>query len=733
MSIRQGLMQTARQTRRRRLEVSLRHPAKMERCLVVGLLLALVFAIYFILNLQFTGPTYLRDEIGYLTKAALLAGHVTDGASSYFAGYSLLISPAFLLFSDPFHIWKAVIFINSLLFTFSFLAIYLLLRELFPEKGFWPVILATFFCSIYPAWMTMAGYSFATPGFVLVFTLSTLIFTKVSKSRNAYLTAAFALLTGFLYWIHPVGIAVIVSAASIYLFNAIRQRRPSELIAYISIAAIMVLLYQRGVHPWMNDILTPLGSIGNDHYSELARGLSSSTSLKSWTNSTVLFLGRVAYAVISTFGIAVFTFSYLIKKISSRKDQTRAKGVRSEAVALMLLAVLVSIIFTSVVSGFNLAEGRQLRVEQWIYGRYTEMMLLPVLAVGLIVTWSRRAALRAALFIVFVGIVAGAYTGEHNTSYAFNLINGQGFWPEVLVSQVSFTRWFLVGSFGVFVAGMLGKRVALPVIAVFYLLCIQSQQVWHHSFLSGYSKPSGVVEVLREISGDGACIAFNPNVPQKSYERERLSMYTFYFYDFTPQGMSIEDWVDSDCGVYLTFESIQAEVRQERIVVVGREKSTGLYVYALVDRVPPITADRNFEDFSVNRKYPHHDECVVRGCFSKSAHELRQFIMAGSMVEDSIRTTSAEGYLFFGPYEPLDSGEYKLVIHGEFERTNGSVLEVVSSSPSETVILREELSGASDQIEVLFRLTEDSKQLEVRLFVGSDTSLSVHGYHVEIP
>ena len=47
-----------------------------------------------------SGPAYLRDEIGYLANAAFLTNHRIDAASSFHAGYSFLIAPAFL-FSGP--------------------------------------------------------------------------------------------------------------------------------------------------------------------------------------------------------------------------------------------------------------------------------------------------------------------------------------------------------------------------------------------------------------------------------------------------------------------------------------------------------------------------------------------------------------------------------------------------------------------------------------------------------
>lgn len=70
--------------------------------------------LYLLCSWVFTGPTYLQDEIGYLTKAAFLAGHTIDGPSSYNLGYSIFLSPLFVMFSSTVLIWKGIMAINTL-------------------------------------------------------------------------------------------------------------------------------------------------------------------------------------------------------------------------------------------------------------------------------------------------------------------------------------------------------------------------------------------------------------------------------------------------------------------------------------------------------------------------------------------------------------------------------------------------------------------------------------------
>ena len=69
---------------------------------IEGFLLSALLAIFlFIVNLFIKGPMIQADEGSYLANAAALAGFHNDMASSYHAGYSLLIAPAFWFAHTP--------------------------------------------------------------------------------------------------------------------------------------------------------------------------------------------------------------------------------------------------------------------------------------------------------------------------------------------------------------------------------------------------------------------------------------------------------------------------------------------------------------------------------------------------------------------------------------------------------------------------------------------------------
>src|SRR4051795_4970478 len=69
------------------------------------------------------GPLVFADETAYLAHARVIAGGVPGELSQamfYRGGYALLISPAFLLSSDPVRIYHLILGFNALLTSVTF-------------------------------------------------------------------------------------------------------------------------------------------------------------------------------------------------------------------------------------------------------------------------------------------------------------------------------------------------------------------------------------------------------------------------------------------------------------------------------------------------------------------------------------------------------------------------------------------------------------------------------------
>lgn len=554
----------------------LENPSRKQRIIAISLLIVATFILFFVINLRFAGPAILSDEVGYLTKAALFAGHISDSASSWRGGYSLFISPAFMFFSDPNVIWRAVIFINTALFSSSFLLLYIFLRKLFPKKSFWAVFAALVISIVYPSWIVMNGYSFSTPAFLFVFMLSLLVL--ISSIEQTKKSLIFGVLTGFLYWIHPVGLAVVGAGLLLYVWTSLQNHNYRSLFLYCVGAFSLLIIYSFLFEPWVTNSLTPENYQPMDHYSEIVGRAGNIFKPKAWINSVTIASGRISYLIIATLGIIVFAFIYAYERLLKDKKQNKVSN-ESQVLLFSCLAILAIVGFTSLTSGTNLITQTFNRVDHWVYGRYSEMVLLPLIGIGFLSTWRVKRAVYAAIFVLLSGLLISAYSSPANTNNVINAITIPSFWPETIFRETRFIAWFTLGGLAIVTTAALGKKFAVVALIFISILCINRQFYWHSLYLSGYSKPSSMVEVVRKGDIPKDCIGFEPGYKFSSYERQRLWMYSYYFYDYRFERMTPNEWLDdSNCSLYLTFTE-EALTQADGVSSVYVEEHTGLFLF----------------------------------------------------------------------------------------------------------------------------------------------------------
>lgn len=535
----------------------------------------LVFVIYFVLNLGIGGPAYLSDEVGYLNKAATIAGSVVHMSTSWFGGYSLLISPAFLLSPDPYIEWTIVILLNALMWTGSAYLLHYTLRNLYPNTAVKTLQFVTLGAMLYPSWLSMSGYAFSTSGFVLVFMAALGAILKSKLSHKVWLIVA-GLLAGYLCWIHPIGFLLLGLLVILFIIQSVLQKRwwPT-LIAITSTA--FAASYSLVIHPLFDRVMS--GNIVNDdHYnSGIADILQAATTLHYWLQVGLLLIGLLFFIAIATFGLAIYGSLPIIKQFLNRAMTWRTKLQDTGFVIrlLSLLLVVGAVCFTAL----SFAVNQQLRIDQWVYGRYIDMYLLPIIGLGLLAAWRYKQALIIAGTVVIAGIALSLATNSDNTSFIFNnKVNLQGLWPMHLASIIHanhYWLWAVLGALGIIVAGFMGtknyKRL-LVLLIIPVILTGASNYLYHQTIVKQHSTVSSLYQYIKNTSNKSECIGFTP-APDTN---ERFNLYSYYLHGYNIQQMTLEQWQQNNCnGPYLTYDKAQI---LDGLRLIGTEEKTGLLV-----------------------------------------------------------------------------------------------------------------------------------------------------------
>jgi len=694
---------------------------------------------------MYTGPAYLSDEIGYLGHAALLAGYRLDASAcmSWHAGYSLLLTPLFRIFSGPEQIWQAVMVLNAALWAVSFLILMRLVDRFFPDHAPAHRISAVVVAMLYPTWLAMSGYALATTAIVLVFLLSVLSALSIDL-RRAWSVVPHSLAVGFLYWVHPTGLAVVLASTLALAVFSFRKRQFVPLVVHIALAGALIVAYDAGIHEWLRRAASALNELPSvAHYSSAAQITPYLVKPGFWIGTAVGALGQVSYLVISSFGLAFLGFVRFIRlardhSLAGSQDSPQRGG----AIRYASLFVVLSMAGVILMGAASLSRGGNTNVVDWIHGRYAEGVLLPFLAFGFLASCRRWWLPLLAGGLVGCGALLNvtAHTGWYN-----NIVNTISFWPQYLITKApNYLVWMAIGALGVVAfqvarqlgrlgrLGRLGKIVALVLLACACVLSGVHIARFHQSYLADYAKPTGLVDIVRTNFETGSCVGFNPKVPAGAsvLQKDRYKLFIFYLYDYACRRMSVSDWLDSCDGPLFTYDINQLQ-DIPGVVLLGQEMRSGLYLVAK-SRDEPF----NIPDEALGERtfYTAEGWSIRYELYFYGQNLASLPSKVGKFRDGSLVSTGREGFLVSGPpYVHMNAGEYSLVIRGATTSISSAWVDVASGG-GKVQYAKFALTPTAGETGVLasgrVSLNKKVGDLEVRVYVGADDDVRLDGYEL---
>ncbi len=547
------------------------------------------FSILFLNGLQFSGPVYLADETGYLTKAAALAGHVTDTASSYHFGYSLFLAPAFYVLS-PSNVWAGVMFMNALAWGASLFLLFRLIKNLFPSTAPYKVVLACAASAIYPSWIITSSYAFSSSLFVLILivVLNLFVIKRPHNSRVSFLLGGSL---GFLYWVHPLAIALYPGIFLVLLYRSYLRHTYRPLIVLFGTLAVMIIVYKFALHPLLNNIMTPDGYEVWNHYDDVAGGNISAfeyaRSEKFWLAFFSMVLGQVSQIIIATFGIALFPVLELVRKLYKIKGSilVKAKMLIEDQMLIIVFLLWTAVVCASIMGSLTFLMywglNGELQYHHWIYGRYTELYIWPLLVFGLLSSWRVKDVGMILPALVAVGVMLNFITMKLVSDDFLNFPVIPSFWPSVLNDEINYLVWFIFGttvfSIIVVLVRCIGK-LALVLLIPTIFLTVNFQNNFHHVLERAVSVDEIVFS--KNLFRSNTCIGFEYNKGQSignGKSNVALRLIAYENYNHSMQRMSLREWAQECEGPFITHK-IYSESELAGAKYVAHDQNSGLYL-----------------------------------------------------------------------------------------------------------------------------------------------------------
>lgn len=505
--------------------------ALFARDLTIPIALTLSIGFFVYNTIHFSGPAYTgSDEVAYLAKAAFLAGKPVDYASSWFAGYSVFLVPAFTLFASPHHIWVAVLATNALLWFGSFVLLGRFLREVQGPVGVLShsdLNVAMLASCLYPGWFVLSGYAFPNSAFVFVFMVAVVtlpVRSVVKPSRViAHCTAVV-----YLCWIHPAGYAVL--AISIVFLLVVGRRNHHLLHASLGSSVMIALVFVVGptIEKTINDAMTPAGFGYPTHYGSHITGQLTDVFSPTHLIGLAKQLLTVSSAVIiASFGLVIVAGLSAFRSLTSKK--LRPEAANTELFCFLSLVGVIGITSLSLYSPARFT----MQLDHWIFLRYAEGVLLPVLGIGTLALL--RASKKDRLIVgglSLLVITSAAVLLQHDlnvrgtTSRVDNhFVMSAGFWPfnvdptikfsdwldttpATAMSYPNFVRWYVIGALGMTVVAALKHRALVPTLVLMLLCAPRIQTNWHQWLAKEYSPIPEVAQDRLEEHDRTSCVGF---------------------------------------------------------------------------------------------------------------------------------------------------------------------------------------------------------------------------------
>ncbi|MFO8023036.1 MAG: hypothetical protein R6U65_11260 [Perlabentimonas sp.] len=704
------------------------------------LIFIFVFFVFWLVNKSYTGPIIHDDEIGYLANAALISGHVIDGASKYHAGSSFFLAPLFVIFSDPSSIWQAIMAFNAFIWSVSFLLLACILKVLVPEYSKGQLFIALLISAAYPAWITMSGYAFATTAFVFVYLLSilTLLFWKPDK---CWTIIPHCLAVGYLYWIHPIGLAVCVASFMVVGFVSIREKKYAAVPISIILLVVLIISYRYGIEKWLISLATPEGYNPISHYPGSERIIGSLFNYEIWLHFVSMSAGQISYLIVSSLGLIFFGFIASITKSyrlvqRHNKNNSTAINLTSQTsfayLALSLLGVLAMGVLFFSVGGSN-------RIDHWIYGRYIEMVVLPLLAIGYLSTWHKKGLLTAVFFVFTTALILNYFVDITEINLIFNTV---AFWPQYLFFENNYLYWMTAGSLLLFIVGLvksqrnlskIGNMLVIACLAMVFIASSVFHGFIHYNTVSVHGKPSALVEIIRKNYSPGTCVGLDPEGLDSMHD-ERIykhPLHLFYLYDYAYRRMSPEEWLNYCEGPYFTY-SLDDLYDLQGVTLIGKEMLSNIYL--LVKDDGPAIA---LPEISISeRDYYLANEWSVNYTINYEGNQLAELTgPAGFYEDESIYSLKEEGFVTSGPNIKLSTGEYNFVLRGEASIVDDSCVKIVPKRGEAEYAIFDIKDTSETGNAILasgkFLLEEPVYGLEVRVYSSSADIIRIDGYEIE--
>lgn len=362
----------------------------------IAILTVMLFA-YLIKDISsFKGIVIINDEFGYWGIAAYLAGKDWSGLLSsvpYYAyGYSILLVPLFWLDLSPALMYQIALVMNAFMLCASFMISIKCIKKIIPEVS--PLVLygVCFVTCLYTNNVIQAQVAWTeTLLYLLTWCLLYSFISIVEKPKlwNIVLGTIVAI---YMYAVHQRTIGILlVFFGMVFVRLCMKSGQRRWILVSLGLALLLLFIHKGIKEDMIRELFTNPELVAlNDYSGQTSKIKAILFTIDGMRRLLQSMAGKLFYIGISTFLIgfvglwtlfkSLWSFAYCFIKSHFKSWKT------SNYIYAYILLSFAAIYMISAISMYNNSG----RLDLLIYGRYMEMAIGPVIAVGLIEILERK-------------------------------------------------------------------------------------------------------------------------------------------------------------------------------------------------------------------------------------------------------------------------------------------------------------------------------------------------------
>lgn len=358
-------------------------------------LMLVAAATYYVRMLKgFPAPVVVPDEFGYSVIAAYLAGrdwsNVAQGVPWYSYGYSLLLAPIYMLVK-PISWYHAAQFMNVVLVIVAGILANAFLRRFVTNKV--DRYMAVAAVLLYPSLVLYVHFTWAESLIVILPWAVAIQAARMGRAGSGYLDSIlFAVLLACCYYTHSRLIVICIAGLIVLGYQAWADGRKQRALACVAAFVVAMGLGALLKNYFIAHVYH--GNMGGAQDSVVKMALQVVNRLDDLATLPTLLAGaagQFAYLLIATLGLLIPGVFHMATQARTRHAQGDVAA--ASALIFLLLALMGSYALIALTMGSSPQHPHHI-----FYGRYTDPLVLPAMAFGLIYCMEhRRIVFRMAL------------------------------------------------------------------------------------------------------------------------------------------------------------------------------------------------------------------------------------------------------------------------------------------------------------------------------------------------